>query len=281
MYKFVGLWPDWPFSFKRIGDEGVKISCKTDCYGLCDADTVEQLPPCQVSRKSDRSSFHAHHWTKVYSGSRFSICSCLDLLMFHPLTAKYQGVEISCNFIVFVLFTATCKPSQHWGICGLVARCVLSLRRTLTISLLLLWVLCQPENQAGQGIVSLQEPAATEPLQMYLIKSFFGALVLTSLDWPTAMFLPYKSWSDIGPSCRVRPFWKPLCISAVGRGQRRDCGADVSGVVGADLHMWPGPQKLWRHELKLKSWCEIWDEDLKLKVEPIGHLGENLHSYIQ
>ena len=159
-------------------------------------------------------------------------------------------------------FTATFPrhPSR-----GFVPRCVLSLRRTLTISLLLLWVPCQPENQAGQsqhcespGTSSI--PAATEPLQMYQSNEImFWSPVWTCLDLPIAMFLPYDSWLDIVPSCRVCLFWKPLCISAAGRGQSRDCGADISGVVGADLHIWPGPQKVWRHELMLKFRYEIWD----------------------
>lgn len=96
-------------------------------------------------------------------------------------------------------FTATFPrhPSR-----GFVPRCVLSLRRTLTISLLLLWVLCQPENQAGQsqhcespGTSSI--PAATEPLQMYQSNEImFWSPVWTCLDWPIAMF--FAIWFLVG-----------------------------------------------------------------------------------
>lgn len=198
MYKSVGLRPRVTIFFWKDWGEGVKMSCKRDCYDVCDADTAEACRS-KVSRKGDWSSFYAHR-TKVYSGSRFSICSSLDFkMMFFPLNPlTVCWMSRFGHFMNFHRFwwTFTTTFPRHLSR-GFVPRCVLSLRRTLTISLLLLWVPCQPENQAGQsqhcespGTSSI--PAATEPLQMYQSNEImFWSPVWTCLDWPITMFLPW------------------------------------------------------------------------------------------
>ena len=118
------------------------MSCKTDCYDLCDADTAEAK---LVEKSTGQASMHTEPRYTLALDSQ-SVAAGI-LLMLHPLNPLTVTVnitvwtfhEISINFNKFHRFDGLLQPLfLVIPAGGFVARCVLSLRRTLTISLLLL-----------------------------------------------------------------------------------------------------------------------------------------------
>ena len=120
MYKFVGLRPRVTIFFWKDWCEGVTMSCKTDCYDLCDADTAEAK---LVEKSTGQASMHTEpRYTLALdsqSVAAWILKWCCIRWIHWLLNIKVWTFHHFMNFHRFWwTFTATFPRHPSWWICG-------------------------------------------------------------------------------------------------------------------------------------------------------------------